>query len=98
MKILAIERDLKAMPSGAREDLLKREAAVAWRLRQEDVLREIYMAEGRTKAILILECASLDEARRRLATLPLVAEGCTDFALYELEPYPGYARLFSQAQ
>jgi len=95
MRILALESDLKPIPEDARNDILRREAAAAWKLQQADVVREIFMAEGGTKAVLVLECAGLAEARSRLASLPLVEEGYTEFALYALEPYPGYARLFA---
>jgi len=95
MKILAIERDLRPIPADARADILRREAAAAWQLQQADVIREIYLAEGRTRAVLILECADVAEARARLASLPLVEEGFTEFELHALEPYPGYSRLFA---
>jgi hypothetical protein len=95
MRILAVESDLKPIPAGARDGILRREAAAAWRLQQDDVIREIYMAGSGTKAVLMLECADLAKARIRLASLPLVEEGYTDFELYALEPYPGYSRLFA---
>jgi muconolactone delta-isomerase len=95
MKMLAIERDMRPIPADARADILRREAAAAWKLQQADIVREIYMAEGRTRAVLILECADFTEARSRLASLPLVEEGFTEFELYALEPYPGYSRLFA---
>jgi hypothetical protein len=95
MKILAIERDLRPIPADTRDAMLRSEAEAAWRLQQAGVLREIYMAEDGTKAILILECADLAEARTRLASLPLVEEGRTEFELYALGPYPGYSRLFA---
>jgi hypothetical protein len=95
MKILAIERDLRPLPADSRADLLRLEADAAWRLQQADVIREIYLSEGKTKAVLVVECADLTEARDRLASLPLVEQGFTEFELYALEPYPGYARLFA---
>jgi hypothetical protein len=96
MRILAVEGDLKAIPAQARDDLLKREAAAVWALQQADAVREIYLAEGGTKAVLILECPGAAEARGRLASLPLVEEGYIEFALYELRPYPGFSRLFEK--
>jgi hypothetical protein len=64
MRILAVESDLKPIPAGARDGILRREAAAAWRLQQDDVIREIYMAGSGTKAVLMLECADLASARR----------------------------------
>ena len=45
-------------------------------------------------AVLVLECADLDEAREVLATLPLVREGLIACDLVPLRAYPGFARLF----
>jgi hypothetical protein len=94
MRILTMENDIKEMPSETRDDILRREARKAWQLQQESIIREIYLTDNRSKAVLILECGSLDEAEKRLGDLPLVKEGYVTFRLYRLDPYPGYSRLF----
>ena len=95
MKILAIE---DPNPIATDEDFaphLKAEAARAWELHQAGIIRELYFRDDRDEAVLVLECASLDEARAALATLPLVAEGLISFDLFPLRAYPGFARLFT---
>ena len=71
------------------------EAARLWELVQAGIVRETYFRSDRREAVLILECADLDEARAHLETLPFVREGLIAFELIGLRPYPGFARLFA---
>jgi muconolactone delta-isomerase len=96
MKILAIEHD----PPDVRDDqftseLLRAEAQRAWELHQAGIIRELYFRADRHEAVLMLECADVDEAHSVLNTLPLVREGLIGFELIPLKAYPGFARLFS---
>ncbi|MFZ5820574.1 MAG: hypothetical protein ACOYYJ_11815 [Chloroflexota bacterium] len=43
-----------------------------------------------------LECADVEEAKRLLATLPLVQAGLIAFEIIPLIPYPGFERLFGE--
>jgi hypothetical protein len=94
MKILAIEHDLPDAATGDFRRLAAPEAARAWELYQAGVIRELYFRGDRPEAVLILECAGVEEAETALATLPLVAAGLIAFDLIPLAPYPGFARLF----
>ena len=96
MKILAIEHD----PPGVTDnqftpELLQAEARRAWELQQVGIIRELYFRADRSEAVLILECADVDEARSVLDTLPLVRENLIGFELIPLIAYPGFARLFA---
>lgn len=95
MKILALERELPGVPAAAFQPHLKPEAAHVWSLYQVGVLREIYFRQDWPGAVLMLECADVDEARATLADLPLVQAGLIAFDLIPLGPYPGFARLFA---
>jgi len=66
-----------------------------WALYQEGLIRELYFRADRSEAVLVLECASLDEARAALGSLPLVQAGLIRFELVPLRPYPGFSRLFA---
>jgi len=95
MKILALETE---MPGATDERFTPRfaeEAARAWELHQAGVIRELYFRADADAAVLVLECASVEEAERALATLPLVREGLIGFDLIPLRAYPGFARLFA---
>jgi muconolactone delta-isomerase len=94
MKILAMEQEVP----GATEEQFKlhgkAEAARAWELYQAGVFRELYFRQDWPSAVLILECADVEEAQKVLSTLPLVQEGLITFDVIPLVPYPGFARLF----
>ncbi len=97
MKILALEKDLSGVAESQFTDqLLKAEAKRVWQLHQSGVIRELYFRADRHAAVLMLECASPDEARSVLSTLPLIQHKLIDFDIIPLAAYPGFARLFEQ--
>ncbi len=95
MKVLALERDRPGLTAADFQPHLKAEAARAWELHQAGVIRELYFDPREHTAVLILECASLEDAQAALNTLPLVEHGLIEFELIPLVPYDGFARLFS---
>ena len=60
------------------------------------MIRELYFRQDRPEAVLILECADVEEAAASLATLPFVEAGLITFEIIPLAPYPGFARLFAE--
>ena len=96
MRLIALEHELDGGSADAYRKLAASEASRLWELVQAGIVRESYFRSGCREAVLILECADLDEARAHLATLPLVAEGRIDFELIGLRPYAGFARLFAE--
>jgi muconolactone delta-isomerase len=96
MKILALEHESPdATPDQFSKPLLQAEARRAWELHQAGVIRELYFRADRDEAVLVLECADVDEAREVLNTLPLAREKLIGFELIPLKAYPGFARLFA---
>jgi hypothetical protein len=95
MKILAIEKQVSGVTAEQCKPHLKAEAARVWQLYQAGVFRELHFRADRSEAVLVLECADIDEARHALDTLPLVKERLIAFDLIPLRPYPGFARLFA---
>jgi len=94
MKVLAIEKELDKKSADDMKPLLAKEARRAWELYQSGVFREIYFAQDRPLAIVIMEADGVEDAKKALATLPLVEAGYIDFDVMPLAPYPGFARLF----
>ena len=95
MKILALEHEF---PTAVTESYLryaKEEARKAWELHQAGTVRELYFRADRSEAVLVLECASVEEARMILAELPFVREGLIAFEMIPLRAYPGFERLFT---
>jgi ribosomal protein S18 acetylase RimI-like enzyme/muconolactone delta-isomerase len=97
MKMIALEKEIPGVTPGQFSAYLKAEAARVWELYQSGVVRELYFRADRSEAVLVLECASMEEAHAALRSLPLVKKGLIDFDLVPLTPYPGFARLFEKA-
>ena len=95
MRILAIEREQTTPVHANLHDLLRDEAAALWELHQRDIIRELWFTANDRHAIIMLECPNAIEARKHLATLPLVRTGLIDFTLHELRSYDGFERLFA---
>ncbi len=77
---------------------LKAEAARAWELHQAGVIRELYFRADWPGAVLMLECAGVEEAADVLSTLPLVKAGLIAFDVIPLKAYPGFSRLFAEEE
>ncbi len=96
MKILALD---KILPGATKEKIyphLKEEAAKAWELHNAGMFREMYFRTDRAGAVLILECADVEEARKLLDSLPLVTAGLVDFDIIPLGPFMPLATLFAK--
>ena len=96
MRILAIEREIPGVAEEGFGPHLKAEAARVWELYQAGVFRELYFRADQPCAVLVLECADVEEANAVLGTLPLVKEGLIAFDVIPLVPYPGFSRLFAE--
>ncbi len=72
----------------------KRRLLKAWELYQAGVIRELYFRKDWPGAVLMLECADVEQANKALNMLPLVKQGLIAFDIIPLAPYPGFARLF----
>jgi hypothetical protein len=96
MKILAIEREVSGIAEDVLVPHLRAEAFRALELYLDGVIRELYFRADHNAAILILECEGLEEAKKALATLPLVQQGLIEFDFIPLAPYPGFKRLLER--
>ena len=96
MKILAIEKEIPGVMEEEFGPHLEAEAAKVWELYQADIFRELYFCKDWPSAVLVLECADVEEANEVLNTLPLVKEGLIAFDIIPLVPYPGFSRLFAE--
>ena len=95
MRILALETAPAAPAAPCTPELLRAEAAAVWQLQQKDVVRALWFTRRGKRAVLLLECASEEEAHRHLASLPLVRASCIAFEVHALRAYDGFARLFA---
>lgn len=96
MRFLAIGREKPDIVWESLSAELAAEAQAVWDLHTSGRLREIYFTTGRSEVVLLLDCASRQEAADALASLPLVRQQLIIFELKLLEPYTGYERLFGR--
>jgi muconolactone delta-isomerase len=96
MKILAMEKEVPGLTGEDFKPHLKAEATRVWELYQSGLFRELFFRADRHEAVLILECADIEEAHEVLNELPLVKEGLITFDVIPLVPYPGFSRLFTE--
>jgi len=94
MKILAIA---KVDPQTTLEKMqphLEAEVKHAWKLYKEGIFREMYDRQDRTGVVFVLECGSVDQARKILDELPFVREKIIGFEIIPLEPFSYFETLF----
>lgn len=96
MKLLAIEKESTSVNWNEETETLINESYQVYHLFQEGVIRDIYFTETEN-AVIILECASKDEAIIILSTLPLVKAGLINFDVMELRPYTGFDRIIQKS-
>jgi len=93
-----MEREVPGVTDEEFAPHLKAEAARAWELHQAGVIRELYFRADWPGAVLVLECAGIEEAADMLNTLPLVKAGLIAFDIIPLKAYPGFSRLFAEQE
>lgn len=96
MKLLAIEQETTSVNWDEENEVLVNESYQVYHLFQEGIIRDIYFTETEN-AVIILECATKDEAYAILATLPLVKAGLISFEVMELRPYTGFDRIIQKS-
>lgn len=87
MKILAYDLP---MPGASQDKVMPYvvdESAVVWDLHAKGIIREMYFRTDHPGAVFMLECASIDEARLALDSLPLVKAGLIQFEFVPLGPF-----------
>lgn len=96
MQILATDRILPGTTPEKVGPHVQAELRRAWELYASGTIRQIYAPMDRPGAVLILECAGLEEANQVLGTLPLVKEGLITFDLTPLRPFTSFSALFTK--
>jgi hypothetical protein len=97
VKIFGYDRLLPGATLEKIKPLLEEEARHAWDLYKRGILRENYLRTDRPGAVVVLECADVDEARRLFADLPLVRAGLIEFDFIPVGPFTPWEGLFKEA-
>jgi hypothetical protein len=97
MRILCLDRPL---PGATFEKFLPHmqdEVRHTWQAYKNGIVREIYFRQDRPGVAIILECASVDEAKEAFADFPLVRAGLIEMDAIPLGPFLNWEMLFASA-
>lgn len=98
MKIIVLAKRREEVPNEAIQPHVREEIQAVWDLYMQGACREFYTrADQPGPAILMVEYASVEAAKKSLANLPLVALHMIDLELIPLAPFVGIERLFQAA-
>lgn len=89
MKILVIMDLVPGTTPDMLTPYLKEEAARAWELHKAGIFRDMNFRADKPGVVNIVECASVEEARTVLGTLPLAKAGFMTFQIIPLA-YPSF--------
>lgn len=98
MKILVLAKRHGETSVDQMRPHFKAEVEAVWDLYTRGIVREFYTrADQGGPAILSVECGDVDEARKALASLPLVEKNMIDLDFVPLAPFNGLQHLWEQA-
>lgn len=99
MKILAIAKVDPQTTLDKIKSHLEAEVKHAWKLYKDGIVREMYICQDRPLGVVfVLECGSVDEARKSLGELPFVQENFIDFDMIPLGPFSYFETLYRDYQ
>ena len=95
MKFLAMDSGLDLNEEKIKANVAE-DVARVWELYSEGFIREIYQRGDNPFTVLMLEADSLEEATRKLSTIPFAKIGITEFkTVIPLQPFTGFEALFA---
>jgi hypothetical protein len=95
MKMLCLDRPLPGATFEKYQPYLQDEARHVRQAYKNGVVREIYFGHNRPGVAIILECATVDEAKKAFADFPLMKAGLLDFDIIPLGPFVNWEMLFA---
>jgi hypothetical protein len=96
MKIIAYDHILPGASLDKIQPLLREEVAHAWELWKAGIIRENYSRTDRPGAVIVFECASVEEARGYVNQFPLVKAGLTEFDFIPVGAFTPLETLFAK--
>ncbi len=78
--------------------LLKDEVTLMWQKQKEGVLREVYLRTDVPLAVVVLECADVDEAKRVMGEFPMVRNNLIEFNFMPVTVFEPFQVLFEGFQ
>ena len=91
--VVVATRSATAPADAFTPEILQVESQAAMKMWVDDFIRELYSRTDGNGAILVVEAASEDEVRRKLATLPMAEKGLLTVEIYGIKAYRALASL-----
>ena len=91
--VIVATRNQTASPDEFTPEILQAETKAAFKMMADDFLRELYSRTDGKGAILIVEAASEDEVKQKLATLPMAQKNLLSAEIYGTKAYRAIAAL-----
>lgn len=95
MKILRLDRPLPGATFEKYQPYLRDEVRHSWQTYKKGLIREIYFRQDRPGVAILMECGSVEEAKKALAEFPLAKAGLIDFEAIPLGPFLNWETLFA---
>ncbi len=97
MKILCLDRPKPGATFEKYQPHLLDEVRHSWAAYKNGLVREIYFRQDRPGVAIMVEAASVDEAKKAFADFPLVKAGLIDMEAIPLGAFVNWELLFSPA-
>lgn len=97
MKILCLDRPLPGATLEKYQLHLQDEVHHVWQAYKNGIVREIYSRRDLPGVAIILECASVDEAKEAFGDFPLVSAGLIEIDAIPLGLFLNWEMLFASA-
>jgi len=96
MRFLVITRDEPNIEWKSQNEVLEEEAKAIWKLKKEDILREIWFTGVSREAVLMFEKENQKALEEIMNNLPLVERKLIKYQIMQLSPYDGFERLMKK--
>ena len=77
-------------------ELIRLEAAAAFKLYAREIVRSIHFKADMSGAVMLMEADTQAEIEKALDTLPMVHQGVLSTEIIPLKPYDAYVKLFEK--
>jgi hypothetical protein len=96
MKILCLDRPLPGATFEKYLPFIHDEVRHAWQAYKDGIVREIYSRQDRPGVAIIVECVSVEDAKKAFADFPLVKNGLIEIEAIPLGPFTNWEMLFAK--
>ena len=96
MQFLMIATIKPGIPKRDVIERIRQEAAAAWKLYGQDIVRTIHYKADLSGAVMMMEAETQEEIEDAIGTLPMVQAGILTTEIIPLKPYTAFGKLFDK--